>query len=165
MVACNSVCVYTCICLSVNWEANRVILSAYTKLCCFHCHLCICLHLMHLSIADMCSCHWPIIMVYFLPTHAVMEWVELEPSSVFILSWRDSRQSVWWTSFRLSSMLASTEQDLSKMLYVIYFSLSFFVSLLIVCVSSSQEQYAYCHEVLADFVHSYDNYANFKELV
>ncbi|CAI8052146.1 Receptor-type tyrosine-protein phosphatase S [Geodia barretti] len=27
------------------------------------------------------------------------------------------------------------------------------------------EQYAYCHEVLADFVNGYDNYANFKELV
>ena len=29
----------------------------------------------------------------------------------------------------------------------------------------SQEQYAYCHEVLADFVNSYDNYANFKEVI
>ena len=68
-----------------------------------------------------------IIIRTFFPTHAVMEWVEVEPSSVSILSWRDSRQRVWWTSFRLSSLLASTEQDLFKMLYVIYFSLSFFV--------------------------------------
>ena len=29
----------------------------------------------------------------------------------------------------------------------------------------SQEQYVYCHEVLADFVNSYDNYANFKEVM
>ena len=29
----------------------------------------------------------------------------------------------------------------------------------------SQDQYAYCHEVLADFVNSYDNYANFKDVV
>jgi protein tyrosine phosphatase len=27
------------------------------------------------------------------------------------------------------------------------------------------DQYAYCHEVLADFVNSYDNYANFKDVV
>ena len=33
---------------------------------------------------------------------------------------------------------------------------------LFLCV---QGQYAYCHEVLADFINSYDNYANFKELV
>ncbi|CAI8037186.1 hypothetical protein GBAR_LOCUS20800 [Geodia barretti] len=84
---------------------------------------------MHLSIADMCSCHWPIIMVYLLPTHAVMEWVELEPSSVFILSWRDSRQRVWWTSFRLSSMLASTEQDLSKMLSSMLMATRFWLTL------------------------------------
>ena len=29
----------------------------------------------------------------------------------------------------------------------------------------SQDEYAYCHEVLADFVNSYDNYANFKEVM
>ena len=30
---------------------------------------------------------------------------------------------------------------------------------------STQEQYAFCHEVLADFVNSYDNYANFKDIL
>ena len=28
-----------------------------------------------------------------------------------------------------------------------------------------QDQYAYCHEVLADFINSFDNYANFKDVV
>ena len=32
-------------------------------------------------------------------------------------------------------------------------------------LSSPQDQYAYCHEVLADFVNSYGNYANFKEVM
>ena len=40
--------------------------------------------------------------------------------------------------------------------------LTFFLTL---SFSPSQDQYAYCHEVLADFVNSYDNYANFKEVM
>ena len=54
-------------------------------------------------------------------THVVMEWVELELSSVSTLSWRDSRRRVWWTFFRLSNQLVFREQDLSKVLYVISF--------------------------------------------
>ena len=30
---------------------------------------------------------------------------------------------------------------------------------------SPQDQYAYCHEVLADFINRFDNYANFKDMI
>ena len=51
------------------------------------------------------------------PSHPVMEWAGLGPSSASTLSWRDSRQRVWSTSSRLSSLLAYRELDSSLMLY------------------------------------------------
>ena len=53
-----------------------------------------------------------------LSPYPVMEWGGQGHSSVSILSWRDSRQRVWWTSSRLSSLLVSRELALSLMLYV-----------------------------------------------
>ena len=50
--------------------------------------------------------------------YPVMEWGGQGHSSVSILSWRDSRQRVWLTSSRLSSLLVSRELALSLMLYV-----------------------------------------------
>ena len=103
----------------------------------------------------------------------VMEWVELGHSSVSILSWRDSRQRVWWTSSRQSSLPVSIDLACSEMLYVIIwinFSSLFykepFVQFPLFHISlSTQGQYAFCHEVLADFVCNYDNYANFKDIM
>ena len=125
---------------------------------------------------------------------AVMEWGGQGRSSVSILSWRDSRQRVWWTSSRLSSLLASRELALSLMLYVPLLLFSLLLSItplftssdsfpsplailslfpaalcvyfhIIVFFVSSQAHYAFCHEVVATYVDSFETYANFKEVV
>ena len=54
--------------------------------------------------------------------------------------------------------------DWSLMLYVTHTHL-LLLSLCHFHYLPSQDEYAYCHEVLADFVNSYDNYANFKEVM
>ena len=33
------------------------------------------------------------------------------------------------------------------------------------CFTLPQDQYAFCHEVLADYVDKFENYANFKDMV
>ena len=42
-------------------------------------------------------------------------------------------------------------------------------SIVIPCVlfsfSSLQDQYAFCHTVLADYIDKFDNYANFKDMI
>ena len=108
-----------------------------------------------------------------LSLSTVMEWVELGHSSVSILSWSDSRQRVWWISSRQSGLPVSRDLACSEMLYVIIwinFSSLFykepFVQFPLFHISlSTQWQYAFCHEVLADFVSNYDNYANFKDVM
>ena len=42
---------------------------------------------------------------------------------------------------------------------------SLVITALSLSLSPVQTNYAFCHEVLADFIDKFDNYANFKDMI